>query len=42
MLRKIFVATLLFGQILLFTLAAGNARAQDPSPEPPCLPCLVR
>lgn len=40
MLRKFFVAALLFGQILLFAASAGNRpRTSDPGPAPPCGPC---
>jgi hypothetical protein len=39
MLRKYMTLWLLLAQIALFALAAGSAKAIDPSPEPPCLPC---
>jgi hypothetical protein len=39
MLRKYMTLWLLLAQIALFALAAGNARAIDPEPSPPCLPC---
>ena len=39
MLRKYFTIGLLLAQIALFALAAGNAKASDPGPIPPCLPC---
>lgn len=43
MMRKLVLATLLFGQILLFTVAIGNGTARaEGGPEPPCGPCLVR
>lgn len=44
MFRKLFVATLLFSQILLFAAAAGNSTKvlDDPGPQPPCAPCKVR
>ena len=39
MLRKYMTLWLLLAQIALFALAAGNAKASDPAPSPPCLPC---
>jgi hypothetical protein len=39
MLRKYFTIGLLLAQIALFALAAGSAKADDPGPIPPCLPC---
>jgi hypothetical protein len=39
MLRKYFTMGLLLAQIALFALAAGNAKASDPGPIPPCYPC---
>lgn len=39
MLRKYMITGLLLAQIVLFALAAGPAKANDPSPPPPCYPC---
>ena len=39
MLRKYFMIGLLLAQIALFALAAGNVKAEEPAPYPPCLPC---
>ncbi len=43
-LRKLFLAVLLLGQIVLFTANPGNRalRMDDPGPGPPCFPCAVR
>ena len=41
MLRKLFIATLLLGQIVLFAAGSGK-RADGGEPEPGCLPCQVR
>ncbi len=39
MLRKLALATMLFGQILLFAAVAGNTKVRDGDPIPPCFPC---
>lgn len=39
MLRKTFITMMLFAQIVLFAVAAGNAKTGDPGPLPPCFPC---
>lgn len=39
MLRKYFMIGLLLAQVALFALAAGNAKAEEPGPQPQCLPC---
>ena len=43
-LRKLFLVTLLFGQIVLLAATAGNGlkRADGGAPDPPCGPCAVR
>ena len=43
-LRKLFLATVLFGSIVLLAANPGNGlqRADGGAPQPPCGPCAVR